>query len=290
MLVEGHMSVEEVKMFKCSETGKLFTTKSQAIRSANKAKAAIELAEEKAKLVLAAKEEREKLRNYIRLNLQNISNLSDMLIQKAKEFYDIDIKNLSIKLYFNKRVSNSYSCPINGVTNYCERDRNKPTGYPGWAGRMSASVKIPKSLLSNIDSFLDSANDILFNNYNSCFAGFHTGSGCPGSVNGDYDIDISFYLFLEDFPLLQEKYNKYVIEKDKIVKNKQLLNTQSNNSYNYAINSDIYKSYYAHVVEIKNKLAALQKSLQDEYIANNPVVLEEINNYKELESNFKGYS
>jgi hypothetical protein len=284
------MSVEEVKMFKCLETGKLFTTKSQAIKSANKAKAARELAEEKAKLALATKEEKEKLRNYIRLNLQNISDLSDMLVQKAKEFYDIDIENLSIRLYFSERVSNSYSCPINGVTNYCDKDRDKPTGYPGWAGRIRASVKIPKSLLSNIDPFLDSANDILFNNYNSCFTGFHTGSGCPGSVNRDYDMDISFYLFLEDFPLLQEKYNKYVIEKNKIAKNKELLNTQSNNSYNYAINSDIYKSYHAHVVEIKNKLTTLQKSLQDEYIANNPVVLEEIDNYEELESNFKGYS
>jgi hypothetical protein len=283
MLVGGHMSVEEIKMFKCPETGKLFTTKSQATKSANKAKAARELAEEKAKLALASKEEREKLRNYIRLNLQNINDLPNMLVQKAKEFYDIDIKNLSIKLYFSETLSSLYPYHIDGVMNWSDI-------YPGWIGKISASVKTPKSLLSNKDSFSDSADDILFNNYNSCFTGFYTGSGCPGSVNEDYDMDISFYLFLQDFPLLQEKYNKYIIEKDKVVKNKQLLSIQARNSYNYAINSDIYKSYYAHVVEIKNKLAALQKSLQDEYIANNPVVLEEINNYKELESNFKGYS
>lgn len=33
-------------------------------------------------------------------------------------------------------VSNTHSCPINGVENWGERHKDRPTGYPGWNGRV----------------------------------------------------------------------------------------------------------------------------------------------------------
>lgn len=44
-------------------------------------------------------------------------------------------------------VSNSHSCPHNGVTNWfssSNKDKTVPTGYPGWTGRVEWIVKWPK--------------------------------------------------------------------------------------------------------------------------------------------------
>jgi hypothetical protein len=45
---------------------------------------------------------------------------------------------------WNPTVSNSHSCPHNGVTNWGDRDKTAPTSYPGWSGRIEWIVKWPK--------------------------------------------------------------------------------------------------------------------------------------------------
>lgn len=48
---------------------------------------------------------------------------------------------------WNPTVSNSHSCPHNGVTNWSpswNKDKTVPTSYPGWSGRVEWIVRWPK--------------------------------------------------------------------------------------------------------------------------------------------------
>lgn len=51
-------------------------------------------------------------------------------------------------LNWNDSVSNSHSCPHNGVTCWSSHDAKdgRPRGYPGWQGRIEWLVKWPKDL------------------------------------------------------------------------------------------------------------------------------------------------
>lgn len=53
-----------------------------------------------------------------------------------KDGEPIKLVGLQWDIHFDNEVSNSHSCPLNGVTNWSARDDNKPTHYRGWSGRV----------------------------------------------------------------------------------------------------------------------------------------------------------
>ncbi len=58
-------------------------------------------------------------------------------IPELLEFTTFDVR-------WSPSVSNSHSCPHNGVTNWGVRDPDAPTSYPGWSGRVEWIVRWPK--------------------------------------------------------------------------------------------------------------------------------------------------
>jgi hypothetical protein len=58
-------------------------------------------------------------------------------VPRLLEFERFDVR-------WNPQVSNSHSCPHNGVQNWGNRDPNAPTSYPGWSGRLDWIVAWPK--------------------------------------------------------------------------------------------------------------------------------------------------
>lgn len=58
-------------------------------------------------------------------------------VPELLEFTQFDVR-------WNPAVSNSHSCPHNGVTNWGNHDKNAPTSYPGWTGRIEWIVRWPK--------------------------------------------------------------------------------------------------------------------------------------------------
>jgi hypothetical protein len=92
-----------------------------------------------------------------------------------------------LKLDYSESVSNTHSCPHNGVTNWSRRDTfadgtEKPTGYPGWQGtvRFHISHEVP-GFFSNL---LNGTR-------------IHTGAG-GGHDNLTYEYEVK--LFLADWP------------------------------------------------------------------------------------------
>jgi hypothetical protein len=60
-------------------------------------------------------------------------------VPELLEFERFDVR-------WNPKVSNSHSCPHNGVTCWSSREAEdgRPTSYPGWSGRVEWIVKFPK--------------------------------------------------------------------------------------------------------------------------------------------------
>jgi len=149
--------------------------------------------------------------DYIRLNLKELSDFPKMLVEKAFEFLNIEIKDLSLRLNFTD-VSNSHGAPIGKKTNWGGRDPDEPRSYLGWQGQIYCVVLDKRE---NNHYWSTSAGQVLFGSgqfydkYGNGFNGFHTGTGCPGYPNGNSAMNISFYFFLDDFPLLKSNYEKW---------------------------------------------------------------------------------
>lgn len=201
------MNIKCAKFYICPETGNMFATEKEATESALRFK---EEQEKKQKQKLKAEEElrnRENLVNYTRLNLTNIYDLGKMINKKAKEFWGLDL-DINIHIGGFGKVSCSHAAPIGKKTNWGGRDRNLPTSYLGWNGKIEGTLKNFKrkgAFYERATSDM-SVRDII----QSCFKGIYCGSGsCGGIEKRIGEINMDCQMFLMDFPLLQEAYENF---------------------------------------------------------------------------------
>jgi len=146
--------------------------------------------------------------DYIRLNLSSVHDLPEMLFEISMELYGIEISNLAISVNHG-HVDNSHNCPINGHTNWGNRNPELPRGYFGWRGQIQFESKCEKNILDELN--IDNRGLCWFLDFRPIkFRGFHTGTGCPGRIN-EYKTNIEFYFFLDDFPLLKKNKEKHSI-------------------------------------------------------------------------------
>jgi len=93
-------------------------------------------------------------------------------VPELLEFERFDVR-------WNPTVSNSHSCPHNGVTNWGVRDKDAPTSYPGWSGRVDWIVRWPKEwdgVYLGSDLFKG------LHGYNTGRQRAHTGTGGGGGM------------------------------------------------------------------------------------------------------------
>jgi len=282
--------MKEIKtqtVYLCPETGKKCRSRAEAERSAAaaiKAKEDAAIAAEQKKL--AEKSNLEK-KDWIRLNLTNIEDIPKLVKEKAKEFWGIDCE-ISIHVSFGN-VSNSHGAPLNKKTNWSGEDANYPTSFLGWSGRITGTISNYKKGKGSLDSL----SSLLFNNYTGGigFRGFHTGSGCPGDVEGKYPMDIGFYFFLEDFPKLVESYELFNTEYQKVIDYKEAVK-QCNTKAKYYSNSQLdINELKNQIFELNLKLEKLTTQHREKYILDNPVASPTLDSrLEDLKKVFKSYS
>lgn len=123
------------------------------------------------------------------------------------EYVDVSI----IDLRWNEKCSNSHSNPRKGVQNFDTRadyNKGKPTGYPGWRGRININVRPPMSKHKKDPYMHDGWGSGYFDRTTIC-----TGSGGGGGTrdkNGEKYINYSYDLTLwaADFPGMYEAHRK----------------------------------------------------------------------------------
>lgn len=103
------------------------------------------------------------------------------------------IKITFLDVHWSESVSNSHSSPRDGISNW-GRDSNKPTGYPGWVGRIEFQL----------------SHDLGFGSDIFRGIGIHTGTG-GGTNQNRYGYAVRF--FASDWPGL-EKHRVFEILKN----------------------------------------------------------------------------
>lgn len=208
-----------VQVFKCDTTGKLFEDKKKYVNHLRRIAASNR---EKAKVSLLADEcEKEFIK--FRSSIKNIDHLQTEIIEHQNLFWNdamlrgridvgldkqykgkvIPLPKLIllefINVSFNLKVSNSHSCPLSGVENW-EGDKSKPTGYPGWHGRVRIVIEVPEK------SCLSVSGSDLFSGRNCCI---HTGTGGGGGQyknmknTSQYQYDVRIYG--DDWPKMMQQ-------------------------------------------------------------------------------------
>jgi hypothetical protein len=105
-------------------------------------------------------------------------------------------------LRWNPNVSNSHSCPHNGVQNWGGKD-DKPTGYPGWSGRVEWIVKWPEEW----DGWYLGSDLFANGTFRSGRQRAHTGTGGGGGMHYNkkhkchvQSFGYDFRIFAADWP------------------------------------------------------------------------------------------
>jgi hypothetical protein len=132
-------------------------------------------------------------RNYPRLNATCLQDIIDMSIEASAQICPKSkLKSISFDVRYTEKASNSHSCPVDGVTNWCNRDKDSPESYPGLTG----SIKF------EYENYNKKKTDII-EKWNGV-VGINTGSGGYGSDGGRYSVT----LFMDDFPLIKAKIDQ----------------------------------------------------------------------------------
>ena len=139
---------------------------------------------------------------------------------------------------------------------------------------------------------MESVGDILFNQYGTAtgFRGFHTSSGCPGSIGGDNPMNIGFYFFLEDFPKLAESYELFKTEAQKIIDYKDKLNNQDVPCNRYIDSRQDIIDLKDQVCKLQIQIGELRNKHSRKYTLDNPVEAPTIDpQFNTIKENFRSY-
>lgn len=121
------------------------------------------------------------------------------------------VLKITHNMSWSESVSNSHSCPHNGVTNWGGRVEGAPRGYPGWTGRVDWIVEWPKEF----DGIYLGSD--LFSRGTFCTgrqrAHTGTGGGGGGHFNKEFNTwcqssGYSFSIFASDWPGMARYYEK----------------------------------------------------------------------------------
>lgn len=149
-----------------------------------------------------------KLKNIPRLTATSIEDFRQKMfdtITKLNNNKEDKLLGLFFSNFYFTNVSNSHHCPIGGVTNWAERETDKPTSYIGWC----VNIHIIYSSEHNTSNERRDLEELV-----KKFPGFNLGGGGYDGeeYNGikGYVLHYSLNLYLSDFPVLQKQYDKFI--------------------------------------------------------------------------------
>lgn len=198
-----------ITAYKSDSDGKLFEEKKQYQAHLRKLAAARRLAKKQA---IAAQEFYQfntqmgqvasisELKRFIKDNwatfwINGLNNQSWRLADTDKKMHEcVDIEFENVR--WVDKLSNSHSCPRNGVTNW-GMNKNYPTSYPGWYGRIVIKVRPPTQKYRGKDVLTDGWGSTYFDGTIVCTGG---GGGGRSQNNKYVTYEYEVNLWADDFP------------------------------------------------------------------------------------------
>lgn len=115
----------------------------------------------------------------------------------------IELKLTSYPSHFGEKISNSHICPLDGVTNWCNRDKTKPSSYPGWDGVWEGTIKYKNNekRICFDEIYKCGTNNRRKINFNINYI------NAPGGNFGE-KFSMNGALWLQDFPLIYKEWQE----------------------------------------------------------------------------------
>jgi len=151
----------------------------------------------------AVKKEGERLANQMRFEVEWVSEIPEWITEAVRKRLDREVTFENWDLKFYTDLAPTHDAPVGKKTEF-----SKPTSrYAGWRGRVTGTTTIYKNPVKfsggpfgEIRGFSD-----LFDRHRSSFIkGVNTGSG-SGGERFSYEVR----LYLDDFPKIKAKYDKW---------------------------------------------------------------------------------
>jgi hypothetical protein len=154
----------KVMVYKCPHTGRLFEKKNEYdrhLRSLSRDRSyERKEAEKRAALAERWRQFRESITDVAQLPNAiiehqdlfwytaslNASFMGDFEVCRKTGIWPKLVEFTEFRLQYSDSVSNSHSCPVDGVTNWGGRVEGAPRGYPGWSGRADWISEWPHKL------------------------------------------------------------------------------------------------------------------------------------------------
>lgn len=196
-------NAKQTKAYQCPWTNKLYANKKSYVahlkdlRENRMHKRAREIRHNRLGENLWSQPTFEKIIEWIELHPEWFIKKSNRWNWKENEFEKIlqifSIKITYLEMRWNDNVSNTHSCPHNGVTNWGGKNEDAPCGYPGWSG------KIEYEISHQIPTF---GSDLMKGSR------IHIGSGGGNGLNYGYGVE----LFADDWPELYKNHKQEMVE------------------------------------------------------------------------------
>lgn len=116
---------------------------------------------------------------------------------------DIELRYVAIEVRYSALVSNSNSSPISGVSNW-SNDPEKPTGYPGFSGRVwlgFSGDRAPHQL--RLRELSISTSDLLVRSYIHPGTGWYGDYRRPEGLRAKHNYTWDCKIFLSDWPKIE---------------------------------------------------------------------------------------
>tara|TARA_Y100000310_G_scaffold30979_1_gene29408 strand:- start:10750 stop:11646 length:897 start_codon:yes stop_codon:yes gene_type:complete len=268
----------QVQAYECDVCGKLHKRKAEHTKCVNKHKREQEQLEKQRVI----QEHWEHLRDKPRLEATSV----DHFVELVKECINLKLKaegnkatcvDLKVSVSYSNGISNSHSSPVSGVCNWSERDKDKPTSYPGYGGRVwVAYSKDPGGF----------AGGSLVTYYR-----LHTGAGGYGAYgssdfqdhlnDGCYCLTYDCKIFLDDLPLvkaevdrLKESMRQY---EDLVAQGKEKVSQRVANDPTMVSLEERKTLLQTEADDIRQKLFATDASILDMEDAHSSSVIKDMN-------------
>lgn len=202
---------------------------------------------------------KEQLRHECRLTCDSIPAIEAYVQEKLSDLTGVPVK-VFMDVKYTPSVSNSHSCPIDGVTNWGSRDADKPTSYPGYQGQIKIIWGDAKIKLK---SYHGGRVDYLSSDHITMFAGLNTGSGGAGNSSCSYGLrlfDADFPKLVEARTIAQEELQKATLAHE-IVSKEASIKAQQEPEYIRAMEN--LNACRAEIQELQGKIQALSDSTRD---------------------------
>lgn len=205
-----------IQAYKCDTTGKLFEDKAKYVKHIRKI--AAQRSWEK-RIERANRTEQQWWEDNFWNKVRSLDQLKAAILHHRDVFAARGVKEYScgrssklkptplvefttFRLAYSPRVSNSHSCPHNGVTNWGGKE-GRPTHYAGWTGRFDYIVQSHKGQLSSYPGSSEMWKGTRM----------HSGTGGGGGYR-DQDknflqsFGFDFRLFAADWPAMALEYQR----------------------------------------------------------------------------------